>query len=59
MSYTHLAKAAKPKQLIRLSCLVVYVKFHFAYTTTSQIGSQVLLASTTSTILPGWNSEIQ
>ncbi len=35
MSYTPLPKAAKPvwaKQLSRLPCLVVYVKFQFVYT---------------------------
>ncbi len=51
MSCTPLPKAAKPvwaKQLTRLPCLVVYVKFQFAYTTKSKIGSQLLLASTSS-----------
>ncbi len=36
------------KQLTRLPCLVVYVKFQFVYTTKSKIGSQFLLASTSS-----------
>ncbi len=38
MSCTPLPKAAKPvwaKQLIRLPCLVVYVKFQFVYTMNS------------------------
>ncbi len=44
-------KAAKPvwaKQLTRLPCLVVYAKFQFVYTTESKMGSQLLLASTSS-----------
>ncbi len=36
------------KQLTRLPCLVVYVKFKFVYTTKSKMGSQLLLASTSS-----------
>ncbi len=39
MSCTPLPKAAKPvwaKQLTRLPCLVVYVKFQFVYTTKSK-----------------------
>ncbi len=31
-----------------LPCLVVYVKFQFVYTTKSKMGSQLLLASTSS-----------
>ncbi len=54
MSSPPLPKAAKAvwaKQLTRLPCLVVYVKFQFVYTTTSEIGIQLLLASTSSNIL--------
>ncbi len=36
------------KQLTRLPCLVVYVKFQFVYTTKSKMGSQLLLATTSS-----------
>ncbi len=51
MSCTPLPKAAKPvwaKQLTRLPCLVVYAKFQFVCTTKSKMGSQILLASTSS-----------
>ncbi len=51
MSCTPLPKAEKPvwaKQLTRLSCLVVYIKFQFVYATKSKMGSQLLLASTSS-----------
>ncbi len=51
MSCTLLPKATKPvwaKQLTRLPCPVVYVKFQFVYTTKSKLGSQLLLASTSS-----------
>ncbi len=44
-------------QLTRLPCLVIYVKFQFVYTTTSKIGSQLLLASTSSYVLLGRGSE--
>ncbi len=60
MSCTPLLKAAKPvwaNQLTRLPCLVVYVKFRFVYITASQIGSQLLLASTSSNALLGQGSE--
>ncbi len=53
MSYIPLPKAAKPiwaKQLTRLHCLVVYVKFQFAFAAISKMGSQLLLASTSSHI---------
>ncbi len=43
MSCTPLPKAAKPvwaKQLTRLPCLVVYVKFQFVYITKIQIVCQ-------------------
>ncbi len=51
MSCTPSPKAAKPvwaKQLTRLPCFVVYVKFQFVYTTKSKMSSQHLLASTSS-----------
>ncbi len=51
MGCTPLPKAAKSvwaKQLTRLPCLVVYVKFQFVYTTKSVMDSQLLLASTSS-----------
>ncbi len=60
MSCTPLPKAAKPvwaKQLTRLPCLVVNVKFQFVYTTSSKIGSQLLLASTSSNVLLERGSE--
>ncbi len=53
MSCTPLPKAAKPvwgKQLTRLPCLVVYVKSQFVYTSKSKMGSQLLLASTSSRV---------
>ncbi len=53
MSCTPLLKAAKPvwaKQLTRLPCLVVYVKFQFVYTTRSKMGSQLLLGPTSSQV---------
>ncbi len=59
MSCTPLQKTANPvwaNQLTRLSCLVVNVKFQFVYTTTSEIGSQLLLAPTSSTVLLGRGS---
>ncbi len=37
--------------------LVVYGKFKFAYTTTSKIGSQLLMTSTSSNVLLEWISE--
>ncbi len=58
MRCTPLPKAATPvwaTQLIGLPCLVVYVKR--GYTTTSEIGSQLLLASTSSNVLLGQGSE--
>ncbi len=60
MSCTSLPKAAKlvwANQLTRLPCLVVYVKFPFAYITTSKTGSQLLLASTSSNVPLGRGSE--
>ncbi len=51
MSYLPLREAAKPvwaKQLTRLPCLVIDVKFQFVYTTKSKMVSQLLLASITS-----------
>ncbi len=51
MSCTPLPKAVKlvwAKQLTRLPCLVVYVKFQFVYTTKSKMVIQLLLASTSS-----------
>ncbi len=51
MNNTPLPKAVKPVWCIhlpRLPCLLVYVKFQFVYASTSQIGSQPLLASTSS-----------
>ncbi len=60
MKCTPLTKAAKPvwtNQLIRLPCLVVCVKFQFVCTTTSQIGSQLLLTSTSSKVLLARGSE--
>ncbi len=47
MSCTPLPKATKPvwaKQLTRLPCLVVCIKFQIAYTTKSKVGSELLLA---------------
>ncbi len=38
-------------------CLAVYVKFQSVFITTSKIGSQLLLASTSSDVLLGWGSE--
>ncbi len=46
MSCAPLPKAAKPvwaNQLTRLPYLKVYAKFQLVYTTTSKIGSQLLL----------------
>ncbi len=60
MSCTPLPKAAKPvwaKQLTRLPCLVVYVKFQFVSTTESKMDSQLLLASTSSNSRLGRGSE--
>ncbi len=60
MTRTPLSKAANAvwaNQLTRLSRLVVYVKFPFVYTTTGKIGSQRLLASTSSNVLRGRSSE--
>ncbi len=51
MCCTPLPKAAKPvwaKQLTRLPCLVVYIKFQFVYSTESEMGSQLLLSPTSS-----------
>ncbi len=49
MSCTPLVKAVKPAlQLTQLPCLVEYVKFQFVYAAKSKMGSQVLLASTSS-----------
>ncbi len=44
------AKPVWAKQLTRLPCLVVYVKFQFVYTTKSKMGSQFLLAFTSSDV---------
>ncbi len=60
MSCTPLPKAAKPvwaKQLTRLPCLVVCVKFQFVYTTKSKMGSQLLLDSTYSQVQLGRGSQ--
>ncbi len=60
MSCTCLPKTAKPVwayQLTRLPYLVVNVKFQFVYTTTSEIGCQVLPSSTSSNVLLGRGSE--
>ncbi len=38
------------KQLTRLPCSVIYVKFEFVYTTTSKIGTQLLLTSSSSKV---------
>ncbi len=46
--------AARAKQLTRLSCLVVYVKFQFVYTTKGKMGSQLLLASKLLLIIMRW-----
>ncbi len=58
MSCIPLPKAAKPvwaNQLTRLPCLVVHVTF--VYSTTSEIGSQIVLASTSSNVLLGRGPE--
>ncbi len=55
-SCTPLPKAAKPvwaNQPTRLPCLVVYVKFQFGHIFSSEIGSQLLLNSTSSDALLG------
>ncbi len=49
------AKAVWANQLTRLSCLVVYAKVQLVFTT-SEIGSQLLLASTSSNVLLGRGS---
>ncbi len=45
------------KNLTRRPPLVVYVKFQLVYTTTSQSGSQLLLASASSNVQLGLGSE--
>ncbi len=53
MNCTPSPKAAKPvwaKQLIRLPCLVVYVKYEFVSATKTKMGSQLLLATTSSQV---------
>ncbi len=60
MSCTPLPKAVKTvwaNQLARLPCSAVYVKFQFVYATTSEIGSQLWLASISSNVLLGRDSE--
>ncbi len=60
MSCTPLPKAAKQvcaNQLTRLPCLVVHVQYKFVYTTTSEIGGQLLLAFTSFNFVLGRGSE--
>ncbi len=60
MSCIPLTKAPKPvwaNQLTWLPFFVVFVKFQIVYTTASKIGGQVLLAPTSSKVLPGRGSE--
>ncbi len=55
--WTLAAEAVRANQLTRLPCLVVRLKFRTVCTAASKIGSQLLLASTSSNLLRGLGSE--
>ncbi len=48
-----ISRLSSPSGILSTPCLVAYVNFQFGYTTTRKIGSNFLLASTSSKVLLG------